>query len=79
MILATEQQTEMLGEKIAKELQIGDTVLLYGEPGAGKTALVRGIARGLGVASAVHSPTFTIIKRVPDEGLGSLYIWIYTD
>ncbi len=65
MILATEQQTEKLGEKIAKQLQMGDTVLLYGQPGTGKTALVRGIARGLGVDAAVHSPTFTIINEYP--------------
>lgn len=65
MITTSEQQTEAIGEKIAAYIQPGDTILLYGEPGAGKTVLVRGIARGLGVFADVHSPTFTIVNEYP--------------
>lgn len=46
----------------AEALRPGDTVLLYGELGAGKTTFVQGVARVLGVAGAVTSPTFTIVS-----------------
>ena len=60
----------MAGERLAARLGPGDVILLYGELGAGKTAFVRGLARGLGASdSDVSSPTFTLIQeyvgRVP--------------
>jgi tRNA threonylcarbamoyladenosine biosynthesis protein TsaE len=67
---ASEEETAAVGERVAAALQRGDVVLLYGDLGAGKTAFVRGLARGLGAAPEdVTSPTFTIIQeyrgRVP--------------
>lgn len=63
------EETEKLGERIAKKLKPGDVVALFGEMGAGKTALTRGIARGLGVPDGVSSPTFALVHeyrgRVP--------------
>jgi tRNA threonylcarbamoyladenosine biosynthesis protein TsaE len=56
-------ETERLGEEIARELQPGDVVLVSGELGAGKTTLIRGAARALGVTEPVTSPTFTIGNR----------------
>jgi tRNA threonylcarbamoyladenosine biosynthesis protein TsaE len=53
-------QTEALGAKLAGELAPGDIVLVSGELGAGKTTLIRGACRGLGVEGPVTSPTFTI-------------------
>ena len=53
-------ETEALGERLAAELRPGDVVLVSGELGAGKTTLIRGAARGLGVTEPVTSPTFTI-------------------
>lgn len=54
-----EHETEVLGERLARALAPGDVVGLVGPLGAGKTALVRGIARGFGVEEGlVHSPTF---------------------
>jgi tRNA threonylcarbamoyladenosine biosynthesis protein TsaE len=53
-------ETEALGARIAERLQAGDVVLLSGELGTGKTTLVRGACRALGVPGAVTSPTFTI-------------------
>ncbi len=50
---------------MAEYLRVGDMVLLYGEPGAGKTTLVRGIAKGLGIQAPVQSPTFTIVNEYP--------------
>jgi tRNA threonylcarbamoyladenosine biosynthesis protein TsaE len=60
----TEEQTTAVGERLAATLRAGDVVLLYGELGAGKTAFVRGLARGLGAPEAeVSSPTFTIVQE----------------
>jgi tRNA threonylcarbamoyladenosine biosynthesis protein TsaE len=56
-------ETEALGAKLAADLQPGDIVLVRGELGAGKTTLVRGAARGLGVSDPVTSPTFGIGHR----------------
>jgi tRNA threonylcarbamoyladenosine biosynthesis protein TsaE len=56
-------QTEALGAELAAALKSGDIVLVRGELGAGKTTLVRGAARALGVTDAVTSPTFSIGHR----------------
>jgi tRNA threonylcarbamoyladenosine biosynthesis protein TsaE len=55
--------TEALGERLAAGLGAGDLVVLSGPLGAGKTVLVRGLARGLGVAGPVTSPTFVIARE----------------
>ena len=57
------EQTESLGAELAAELRPGDLVLVRGELGAGKTTLVRGAARALGVNDPVTSPTFSIGHR----------------
>jgi tRNA threonylcarbamoyladenosine biosynthesis protein TsaE len=54
--------TEALGERLAAVLRAGDVIALAGDLGAGKTTLVRGLARGLGVASGVASPTFLLMN-----------------
>ncbi|HWX97535.1 MAG TPA: tRNA (adenosine(37)-N6)-threonylcarbamoyltransferase complex ATPase subunit type 1 TsaE [Solirubrobacteraceae bacterium] len=56
-------ETEALGAELAAGLREGDVVLVAGELGSGKTTLVRGAARALGVADAVTSPTFSIGHR----------------
>jgi len=65
----TVETTEALGERIGRELGPGGLVCLTGELGAGKTALVRGLARGLGVAEVPSSPSFALMNeyvgRVP--------------
>lgn len=54
-------ETEAAGEALAKELQGGQVVALFGGMGMGKTAFVRGVARGLGLSAEVSSPTFAIV------------------
>lgn len=56
-------ETEALGARIAAGLSAGDVVLVAGELGAGKTTLIRGACRALGVTEPVTSPTFTIGQR----------------
>ena len=56
-------ETEALGERIAAGLGPGDVVLVSGELGVGKTTLIRGVSRALGVTDQVTSPTFTIGHR----------------
>ena len=77
--LATEADTEALGERLAGELGAGDLVVLDGPLGAGKTVLVRGIARGLGVHGDVSSPTFVIARthRPGARGIGLVHVDAY--
>lgn len=56
-------ETEALGARIAARLAPGDVVLVRGEVGAGKTTLIRGACRALGVEGPVTSPTFTLGQR----------------
>ena len=56
-------RTEAIGAELARELQPGDVVLVSGDLGAGKTTLVRGACRQLGVNEPVRSPTFTLGVR----------------
>jgi tRNA threonylcarbamoyladenosine biosynthesis protein TsaE len=64
IISNSEEETSSAGERFANQLQAGDVVLLFGDLGAGKTAFVRGIARGLGApADEVTSPTFTLMQE----------------
>ncbi len=60
---SSESETERVGENLAAKLHPGDIIALYGDLGAGKTAFVRGLARGLGISSRVSSPTFTIVNE----------------
>ena len=63
-VTRSEDETERLAEALASGLQAGDVVLLSGPLGAGKTAFVRGLARGLGIdPGEVSSPTFTLLHE----------------
>ena len=57
------EQTEALGAQLAQRLPAGSVVAFTGDLGAGKTAFVRGMARGLGIRDRVTSPTFTIVNE----------------
>lgn len=58
---ASPEETEALGRCLGKRLGRGDVVALYGELGVGKTTLIRGICRELGVEEPVTSPTFVLL------------------
>jgi tRNA threonylcarbamoyladenosine biosynthesis protein TsaE len=57
------RETEAVGAELAASLSAGDVVMVTGELGSGKTTLVRGAARALGVSDPVTSPTFSIGHR----------------
>ncbi|MGH3616116.1 MAG: tRNA (adenosine(37)-N6)-threonylcarbamoyltransferase complex ATPase subunit type 1 TsaE [Pseudonocardia sp.] len=79
--LPTESDTEALGAALAQGLGAGDLVVLSGPLGAGKTVLVRGLARGLGVAGRVTSPTFVIARAhrplLPGTGVPLVHVDAY--
>ncbi len=64
-VSSSESETKKIGKLLAKKLIPGSVVALYGELGAGKTTLVKGIADGLGIRSQtkVSSPTFVVIHE----------------
>ena len=57
------QETEALGQELVQQMAPGTVIAFSGDLGAGKTAFVRGMARGLGIPHRVTSPTFTIVNE----------------
>lgn len=70
-------ETESLGAQLAADLRDGDVVLVRGELGSGKTTLVRGAARALGVTDPVTSPTFSIGHRYRGDGVVVTHLDLY--
>ena len=64
-VSSSPEETEALGERIARRLRPGSVVALRGGLGSGKTHLTKGIARGLGISEQITSPTYTIITEYP--------------
>jgi tRNA threonylcarbamoyladenosine biosynthesis protein TsaE len=73
------EQTRRVGQRLGRLLQGGDVICLEGALGAGKTCLTQGIGRGLGVTSAITSPTFIIVNEypLPDRGYKLYHIDLY--
>ena len=67
----SEEDTLRLAGRLAQALKPGDSVLLHGDLGAGKSVFARGVGRALGVTGAMPSPTFTLL--IPYEGTQKLY------
>lgn len=77
IVSSSEADTERAGEAVAKSLPNGSVVALYGDLGAGKTAFVRGMARGMGINARVSSPTFTIVNEYAGNGRELLHFDMY--
>ena len=69
--------TEAIGARLAAALEPGDVVLVSGELGSGKTTLIRGACRALGVEDPVTSPTFTIGQRYSGGRLPVSHLDLY--
>ena len=67
IITHSERETEAAGAALGAKIPDGTVVAMYGELGAGKTAFVRGMARGMGIDCRVNSPTFTIVNEYLGE------------
>jgi tRNA threonylcarbamoyladenosine biosynthesis protein TsaE len=70
-------ETESLGETWGRMAQRGCVIALSGDLGAGKTQLVKGIARGLGIAACVRSPTFTLVNEYGGGRLRLFHLDLY--
>jgi len=70
-------ETEALGQTWGREAQCGWIIALSGDLGAGKTQLVRGLARGLGCVARVHSPTFTLVNEYGGGRLPLFHLDLY--
>lgn len=74
----SETETSQAGEALGRDLVAGDVVLLYGDLGAGKTAFVRGMARGVGAnPEEVSSPTFTLVQEYTGSSATLYHVDLY--
>ena len=76
-ITRSPEETEALGARLAGALEPGAVVAFTGDLGAGKTAFVRGLARGLGIRDRVTSPTFTIVNEYEGGRLPLFHFDLY--
>lgn len=71
------KETETTGQTLAAKLRGGDVLCLTGDLGAGKTTLVKGLAKGLGVKKDIKSPTFTLMNLYSGKKLNLVHIDTY--
>lgn len=70
-------ETDALGESWGRIATRGLVIALSGDLGAGKTQLVKGLARGLGITTRVHSPTFTLVNEYGGGRLRLFHLDLY--
>ena len=71
------EETEEIGRRLSSKLPAGSVVAFTGDLGAGKTAFVRGMAKGLGISERVTSPTFTIVNEYTGGRLPLFHFDLY--
>lgn len=76
-VTSSAKETESLGCELGERLRGGAVWLLTGELGAGKTVLVRGICRGLGISGPVRSPSFTLMTSYAGGRLPVVHVDLY--
>ncbi len=77
LVTHTPGETEDLGDAWGRSLVSGWVIELTGDLGTGKTQLVKGIARGLGVRGRIHSPTFTLVNEYRDGRVPLFHLDLY--
>ena len=73
------EDTQLIGENIANQLRGGEVIALYGDLGSGKTTFVQGLARGLGIAKHMQSPTFIIMRTYAVSQKGGVTQFYHVD
>jgi tRNA threonylcarbamoyladenosine biosynthesis protein TsaE len=73
----TAEDTRAIGGALAPLLRPGDSVLLTGELGAGKTTFVQGVARAVGYEGQVASPTFTLVREYRAPRISVVHADVY--
>src|ERR1051325_10715389 len=76
-ISSSPEETESLGQSWGITARHGQVIGLSGDLGTGKTQLVKGLARGLGVKAQVHSPSFALVHEYTDGRLPLFHIDLY--
>jgi tRNA threonylcarbamoyladenosine biosynthesis protein TsaE len=71
-IVKSTNEMKVLAQKMAKELEAGDVLLLCGSLGSGKTTFVQSLAKALGVAEQITSPTFTVVAEYEGAIIGRM-------
>ncbi len=77
LFLPNTQATQQLGISLGKNLTAGSVILLEGDLGAGKTTLVQGIGKGLGINESIVSPTFTLINEYIEGRIPLYHLDLY--
>lgn len=77
ILLPTLEDTQYFGQLLGEHLAPGSTILLSGNLGAGKTSLVQGIGRGLGITEPIVSPTFTLINEYLEGRIPLYHLDLY--
>ena len=75
--VADEFSMVSLGRETCRHIRVGSVVFLHGEPGAGKTTLVRGILSGFGYDGVVTSPTYTLVETYNPQGRSIVHFDLY--
>ncbi|NER45776.1 MAG: tRNA (adenosine(37)-N6)-threonylcarbamoyltransferase complex ATPase subunit type 1 TsaE [Symploca sp. SIO1A3] len=77
ILLADAEATRSLGVKLGESLPAGSVILLEGDLGTGKTTLVQGIGKGLGITEPIVSPTFTLINEYLEGRIPLYHLDLY--
>ncbi|MBE9252038.1 tRNA (adenosine(37)-N6)-threonylcarbamoyltransferase complex ATPase subunit type 1 TsaE [Dolichospermum sp. LEGE 00240] len=77
IFLPNMEATQQLGITLGETLNAGSVILLEGDLGAGKTTLVQGIGKGLGIIDSIVSPTFTLINEYPEGRIPLYHLDLY--
>ena len=77
ILLADAEATQLLGIKLGQLLTAGSVLLLEGNLGSGKTTLVQGIGKDLGITEAIVSPTFTLVNEYTQGRLPLYHLDLY--
>ncbi|WP_086314042.1 tRNA threonylcarbamoyl adenosine modification protein YjeE [Enterococcus sp. 7F3_DIV0205] len=77
ILISNSGETEAIAKIIGSTAEPGDTIILSGDLGAGKTTMTKGIALGLGIDQMIKSPTYTIIREYQQGRLPLYHMDVY--